>query len=50
MWIPFHIGISGNKLADELAIKTIKSPNCQQYLQVTYEDTTQALKTKYNCI
>lgn len=46
MWIPSYIGIPGNELADELALKAVRTPNTQIYPYVTYEDVTHALKTK----
>jgi len=50
VWIPSHIGISDNELADELAAKAIKSPNCQQYPYINYEDMTQVLRTNCNSL
>lgn len=46
MWIPSHIGILGNELADELALKAARTPNIQIYPHVTYEDVTHSLKIK----
>lgn len=44
MWVPSHIGITGHKCADKLAMETARSPDTKLYSHVTYEDVIHALK------
>jgi hypothetical protein len=47
MWVPSHIDIPGNELADELATKAPSSPDTKIYPHVTYDDVFRTLKTKF---
>jgi len=50
MWIPSHIGIPGNQLADDLASKAAKLTNIQIYQHIIYEDVTQVLKKRLHSL